>query len=296
MPSKRLLICDLDNTLYDWVGYFVPSFYAMVDVVVEITGCDKEKLLDDFRTVHQMHGDSEHPFALLETNTIKSLYRHATAAQIMMALDPAFHAFNSARKQNLHLHPEVRDTLDQLMKSGVKLIAHTESKLYGVVDRLNRLDLFRFFDKVYCRERSLSPYPKSEQSSEWFARIPMQKITELSHHQSKPNQAVLLEICRNEGVAGADAAYVGDSMARDVLMAKRANVFAIWAAYGAQHDDDLYRRLVRISHWTSEEVAQELTLKDEVKNISPNYVARRSFSDVLAALGIALPPQRVAAF
>jgi hypothetical protein len=67
MPNKWLLICDLDNTLYDWVGYFVPSFYAMVDTAVQITGCERETLLDDFRREHRARGDSEQPFALLET-------------------------------------------------------------------------------------------------------------------------------------------------------------------------------------------------------------------------------------
>ena len=49
--SKRLLICDLDNTLYDWVSYFVPTFYAMADEVVRITNCDRDRLLDDFRLI-----------------------------------------------------------------------------------------------------------------------------------------------------------------------------------------------------------------------------------------------------
>ena len=37
-------------------GHLVPSFYAMVDEVVTITGCDRETLLDDFRRVHQAYG------------------------------------------------------------------------------------------------------------------------------------------------------------------------------------------------------------------------------------------------
>lgn len=69
-PRLKLLVCDLDNTLYDWVAYFVPSFYAMAAKVVELLGCDREKLLDDFREVHQRHHDSEQPFALLETRTV----------------------------------------------------------------------------------------------------------------------------------------------------------------------------------------------------------------------------------
>src|SRR5215831_20262196 len=139
VTSKRLLVCDLDNTLYDWVGYFVPSFYAMVDAAVMIMGCDKEQLLNDFRKIHQSHGDSEHPFALLETDTVKQYFRNASADSAIAALDPAFHAFNSARITNLKLHPYVLETLQSLEASGVKLVAHTESKLYGVVDRLNRL-------------------------------------------------------------------------------------------------------------------------------------------------------------
>ena len=154
--SGKVLICDLDGTLYDWVGYFVPTFYAMVDAVVCITGCDREKLLDDLRAVHQRHGDTGQPFALLETDTVKKLYAHNSQKSVIAKLDPAFHAFNSARKKHLKLYPHVRKTLNMLDASGVKLIAHTESKLYGVVDRLDRLDLFRYFSKcIVASGRSL---------------------------------------------------------------------------------------------------------------------------------------------
>lgn len=286
MPSKQLLVCDLDNTLYDWVGYFVPSFYAMVDAVVEITNCDREKLLDDFREVHQRHGDSEQPFALLETKTIRELYRGQSIENVIKELDPAFHAFNSARKKNLKLHARVRETLDLISSADIKMVAHTESKLYGVVDRLNRLDLFRYFAKVYCRERSRLPHPIPNFGQQWLERMPSGKVVELSHHQTKPDPNVLLEICEREGADRETAAYVGDSIARDVLMAKRANVPSIWAAYGAQHDSELYQRLVRISHWTSDEVAREISLKEEAKSIKPDFVAETSFMDILPALDI----------
>lgn len=296
MANRRLLVCDLDNTLYDWVSYFVPSFYAMVDAVVDITGCDKEKLLDDFRKVHQIHGNSEQPFALLETDTIKALFRNSPPDFIAATLDPAFHAFNAARKKNLKLHLRVRETLDFLKASDVRLVAHTESKLYGVVDRLNRLDLFHYFSKVYCCERSLSPHPHPQIGANWLERFPMEKIVELSHHQTKPSPTVLLELCADEGIAPEFTAYVGDSVARDVLMAKRANVFAIWAAYGAQHQPGMYSNLVRISHWTPEEVAREQRLKEEAKNIEPDYIAHDSFAEVLSAFDLNETAHRTAIY
>jgi hypothetical protein len=69
-------------------------------------------------------------------------------------------------------------------------------------------------------------------------------------------------------------------------MAKRANVFAIWAAYGAHHPRAMYGDLVRVSHWTAEEIVLEESLKAQAKNIKPDYIARHSFADVLDALDI----------
>jgi phosphoglycolate phosphatase len=286
VPNKKLLVCDLDNTLYDWVGYFVPSFYSMVDAVVQITHCDREKLLDDFREVHQKHADAEHPFALLETNTIRELYKNVSTQAMLKAVDTAFHAFNSSRKRNLQLQPHVIDTLEALKTIDIRLVAHTESKLYGVVDRLTRLNLFPYFSRVYCRERSQSAHPNPGTGIEWLERIPGDKVVELSHQQAKPDPSVLLEICARENVAAHDAAYVGDSIARDILMAKRAGMFSIWAQYGAEHDPETYAKLVRISHWTSDEVAKELRLKEEAKSIKPDYIARSSFAEVLTALDV----------
>jgi phosphoglycolate phosphatase len=81
--------------------------------------------------------------------------------------------------------------------------------------------------------------------------VPIDKIVELANHQIKPDPIVLLEICAREGYAPENSAYVGDSIARDILMAKQAGVFAIWAAYGAEHDPVVFNDLVRISHWTA---------------------------------------------
>lgn len=281
---KDLLVCDLDNTLYDWVAYFVPSFYAMVDKSVEILGCDREKLLDDFRLVHQRHHDSEHPFALFETRSVKEAFSGRRLSEIAKALDPALHAFNSTRKRLLKLHPGVSSTLQALQTGGVVLVAHTESRLYGVVDRLRRFDLTKHFSKIYCRERAISQHPNEMPDESWLADFPMHKVVELSHHQMKPDPNVLREICAREGFSVDRAAYVGDSIARDVLMAKRAGVYAIWAAYGAHHNEQEYAALVRITHWTSADVEREKKLRKEAERLSPDFIAQSSFSEIADAL------------
>ena len=68
---------------------------------------------------------------------------------------------------------------------------------------------------------------------------------------------------------------------RDVLMAKKTGVFSIWAAYGANHDPNEYEKLVRITHWTPADVKKEKRLQKEAKRVKPDYVAERSFSEIL---------------
>lgn len=290
LKQCKLLICDLDNTLYDWVAYFVPSFYAMVDKVVDLLGCDRERLLDDFREVHQRHHDSEHPFALLETRTVIGYFKGWERSKTAQALDPAFHAFNSARKKYLRLHPGVESTLEYIRQRGVRLVAHTDSQLFGVVVRLTRLNLADFFSRVYCRERPQTGHPNLETGRTWLNSFPMHKVRELSKHQVKPDPAVLAEICNTEIVAPCEAAYVGDSIARDILMAKKTGVFSIWAKYGATLHTDNYEKLVRITHWTQEDVEKERRLRKEAENIRPDFVAEDSFVEILPAI---FPNERI---
>lgn len=187
-----MVICDLDNTLYDWVGYFVPSFFAMFDKLLDILQCDREKLLDEFRAVHQKHHDAEHPFAVLETDTIQSLLQSKSFEEVIELIDPALYAFNSTRKKTLVAYSGVHDALRALKETDVELVAHTESKLYGAVDRLRRLDLEEYFSTIFCRERPETIHPNGFSVSDWLAKFPMEKIVELSKHQRKPNTRVLL--------------------------------------------------------------------------------------------------------
>lgn len=287
MPNTtKLLVCDLDNTLYDWLGYFVPSFYAMVEEVVRIVNCDRELLLDDFRAIHQHHHDAEHPFALLETDTIKRMFENQTVKETATILAPAFRAFNSTREKTLRLHRGVAHTLSLLNRANIVLVAHTESNLYAVIDRLTRLGLTDSFSKIYCRERTATLHPDPIRQVTQVKEFPMSKVIELSRQRRKPNKTVLLEICKSEGVLPSQSAYVGDSIARDVMMAKDAGVRSIWAKYGTKHSQEDWARLVRISHWTQEDVEWEKRAESAAAAIEPDFVAERSFRDVLVAIGV----------
>ena len=282
----RLVVCDLDNTLYDWVSYFVPSFYAMVDNVLEITGWDREDLLSDFQKVHQKHHDSEHPFALLETNLVKKMFPDGDSRAAKEYFDDAFHAFNSVRKKTLRTFPQVHETLGTLKSNDIHLVAHTEAKLHAAVDRLRRLNLTQYFDKVFCRERADSRHPDGLSDEQWLKDFPVETITELSHHQRKPDPSVLSEICKLRAVEPSETAYIGDSIVHDIMMANAAGVFSIYAQYGTERDSSEWQKLVRVTHWTSEDVAREAELRKTAQSVTADFVAKKSFAEILIPLGL----------
>ncbi|HEX8127080.1 MAG TPA: HAD family hydrolase [Allosphingosinicella sp.] len=286
--SRRIthLICDLDNTLYDWVSFFVPSFYAMVEKIVEIVGCDREVLLEDFRQVHMRNRDSEHGFAALETETLRSHFAGMSPAEIARHIDPALHAYNRMRKERLKTYPRVHETLTFLRSSGVRLVAHSEAKFHSIADRLSRLSLFEYFDTVYCRERSASSHPDPDKARTVASAPELAKIVELSHHQRKPSVDVLLEICGREKAAAEASAYVGDSIPKDIAMANQAGLFSVWARYGATLDPEAYEQLVRVSHWTAEEVEQEREFRRRSATVQPRAVLEHGFYEILDVLSL----------
>lgn len=251
MHRFPLFIFDLDNTVYDWYSAFLPAFYEMARVASGLLGCDQEELLSELQQVHITHHDVEHPFSLAETCIVRKLIEVRGPDAIWKLLDPAFHAFNKLRKENLKLFPDSMETLTELRSRGVELVAYTDSTYFAACGRIERLGLSEAFTRVYCRERGRSILPNKAPRSD--SRKTQDKVTEIPSHESKPNPRVLLDIVTKQNFSMSQVAYVGDSLSKDVLMAKRANCFAIWAKYGAHTDREMYDRLIRISHWTAED-------------------------------------------
>jgi phosphoglycolate phosphatase len=90
--------------------------------------------------------------------------------------------------------------------------------------------------------------------------------------ERKPNPRLLLDICAREKALPSEAVYVGDSLTRDVSMAKEGEVYAVWARYGTRYDKALWNILVQITHWTDEDVKREEELRHRYDRIEPDYV------------------------
>jgi phosphoglycolate phosphatase len=71
-------------------------------------------------------------------------------------------------------------------------------------------------------------------------------------------------------------------------MAQAAGLHNAWARYGTNVDRDLWARLVRITHWTADDVAREDRIRIEVGEVSPESTVD-SFAEVLGEFQFVTP-------
>jgi phosphoglycolate phosphatase len=135
--QRRLLITDVDNTLFDWQYVWYQTFSAMINRVLEISGVDENELYSECSALHQKYGTSEYSHLLEELPCLKKLY----GGQILEVMQPAIDDFRAARKESLKLYPSVRDTLDHLTAQGVVVAAFTESKAFYTSYRFRKFGL-----------------------------------------------------------------------------------------------------------------------------------------------------------
>lgn len=271
----KLCVTDLDDTLYSWIGFFIPAFYSMVDELSAITGVDEAELLREYKSVHQESGSVEYPYAALLLPSVLKKFPGRTQEQLKAVLDPAFHRFNAIRKQELHLFPFVQETLAQLNERRISIVGYTESAEENGFYRLKKLGIADFFSKLYVSDSQFTR-PDGVEAPSIISTV----------QGKKPNPSLLLQILQNEHAAPEEAVYVGDSLTKDVYMAKKAGVPAILCKYPPRQDAaELYEKLNAISSWTESEFQREAELKRECtrENIQPDYTIH-SFAEILTII------------
>jgi FMN phosphatase YigB (HAD superfamily) len=116
---KKVLITDLDNTLFDWVDLWHACFTAMMGKVIEISGIPLDDLKPEIRKVHQRHGTSEYSFLLEELPSLSSTLAGKSAAQVFQ---PAIEAYQVERRRKLKLYPTVAETLLKIKGTGAAIV------------------------------------------------------------------------------------------------------------------------------------------------------------------------------
>jgi FMN phosphatase YigB (HAD superfamily) len=271
------VIVDLDNTLYDWVTFFSEASTAMAAAAARELGTTTDAVLAELKAVHQRYGDSEYPFALLETAAVSARWG-SDRQTAKRALQRAFGAFNEARERILKLYPGTLVALTRIRSMGCPVVAHTEASVVNAAFRLRKLGVLPHLSRLYALEHFGLEHPEPERSD------PVQRGTDtvriVPRTRRKPDPDVLRWICEQETLVPHEVVYVGDSIARDIGMAKAAGCWAAWAKYGTAFSAEAWQRLVGISHWTREDVARAEKAQREFGSAMPDVVLESSLEDL----------------
>ena len=279
-PEVRMLITDLDNTLYDWVDVWYQSFIAQLDAINARTGLPVEDLLPRFKRVHQKHGTSEYAFAPAELFLPDEI--GVGSADLYSC---AYEALERVRQKTLKLYPGVRDTLTQIRAAGTLIVGFTESMPLYTKIRIVRLGLDGMLDYVYTPPNHRLPDSiPVEWAEQWTREGDKMQITvcrEIPDGESKPNPDLLRSLLADFDMDADFAAYVGDSKMRDLIMAQGAGVIDVWAEYGVAQHTDAYALLRAVTHWTPAAVENE---RHFLAPREPRFTLVESFSEILGLL------------
>ncbi len=280
MQDIRLVVTDLDDTIWDWLTMWYNSFEPYLSRISDETGISKEVLIKNFKSLHQHYGTTEMSFAYKELGIIDKEYYHAFD-QGGTQVRSIIHEYYSNKKNSLRLYDGVVETLRQIKSRGTKVVAFTESYVFFTKYRIKHLNLDGIIDTIYSPKGSNLPLSVYRHYSEDFWDPQVTEIRTLSNDIRKPSAEILNQIVEDYNVDKAQVIYIGDKLDRDVFMAQQSGITSVHAKYGHVIDDDKYALLKRVTHWTDEDVQREIEFKENNKNIPPADFILNDFSELL---------------
>jgi phosphoglycolate phosphatase-like HAD superfamily hydrolase len=278
--SVSVVVTDLDNTLWDWFEMWYAGFRPFLDALVSKLDVPESLLKPEIKEVFTAHNTTEYAFLLEELPCVRKQF--GERFDVYAEFGPEIEACQDGRRRKAATYPGVVTTLETIKRRGTKVVGFTESQSYYTTQRVRGLGLDGLIDVLYtpeeCPPPSADAVRRARRKPDEYYELRQTKVFELPTRARKPDAELLLSILRAVGAVPDDAVYVGDSLVKDVLMAKQAGVRAVHARYGEVHWDERYELLRDVTHWDGAAVARER--ESTAEHIVPDCTLTR-FSDLL---------------
>ncbi|MDD5556185.1 MAG: HAD family hydrolase [bacterium] len=249
LKGVQAVITDADNTLYSWVEYIVPSLEAMVETLCRITKFDRDAIVASMKKVFSRHGTNEYAFVLQEAEIFEEMRRRDFNWFQASVVNPARFSFHRARKANLRAYPGVHRALQVLCSHGIRVIALSDAPAFPAEQRIKHLGLDKFLRALYA----LKSYgvPRRGEIDEGiinrmrlnYYRSRIARVVELPLSFEKPSTRGVRRILEEERLRPDRVVLIGDSLKKDVRIARETGIHDVWARYGMDLPEELMRRL-----------------------------------------------------
>lgn len=282
MKNIKLLITDLDDTIWNWVSMWYNSFSPYFTDIKEISGIKEDVLINSFKKLHQKYHSSEVSFEYNELDGLKKEDKKNIEQKKDKNSRSIIHNYYYNKKHNLNLYPNVLSTLLTIKNKKTLIVGFTESNSFFTQYRIKTLNIDGLFDSIYTPEDVGIPKKVKRFYEKGYWDLKDTKIRILPKKTKKPNPKILSDIAKDYMVPLNEIIYIGDKLDRDIYMAKSANITNIHVAYRNNINIDAYNLLRRVTHWTKSEVEREIEFIKNVnnKNIEPDYTIK-DFKDLL---------------
>ena len=152
--------------------------------------------------------------------------------------------------------PGVVKTLAKLKEMGLKVAALTDAPRNPAELRTKMMGFDRYLDALYTLPGF--DFPSSQRGEPLIAQeIAVRdergeyrascEVVELGREHEKPSPEGVMAICRAFGVKPEETLVVGDSLKKDIAVAKQVKALDVWAEYGTYHSKEYRERLDVIS-------------------------------------------------
>ncbi len=285
----RLVITDMDGTLYSWIDYVVPAVEAMVDAVCRSTGYPKLKVVQSLKAVYARYESNEYPYALQESSLHADFPDFGSFDKLV--IEPARAAFAQARRRYLRPFKGVLETLTALKTKGLPVVALTDAPRNPAEYRARKLGFDTLLSGLYTlpgfafpsrgEEKLISPdILARDERGDYRAACP---VVELPRDHEKPNPEGALRICRDFGVDPSQVLVVGDSLHKDIAVARKVGAKDCWAEYGTYVSAEYRERLDIVSANAITRRHAASLFEGEGKQLEASH-ALSNFSQVLKLL------------
>jgi FMN phosphatase YigB (HAD superfamily) len=257
MPKTKLVITDVDGTLSSFWDYFVPAvrdFLRQVSLRLEIP---VQELAADIGRIIDRRGTHEYPWLLEETSFAWEHFADRPQQFISDFVVPFWEALDENRRKYLRPFPQVLETLAELRRQGIKVVALSDAPEYmararnqqifdGLLDAVyaletvepGEMDIYRPISFEHGRLRIESILAATAGLKTEFRILP--------RHYEKPCPAGLDQVLKDFGVFPQEAIFVGDSLTKDGLVSASRGIRFVWAHYG-HHLPAEYEEIVNYS-------------------------------------------------
>jgi len=282
MKNIKLLITDLDDTIWDWLSMWYNSFLPYFTDIKEISGIEEDALIESFKKLHQKYHSSEVSFAYNDLVGLKKEDKKNIEQKKSKNGRSIIHNYYYNKKHNLNLYPNVLSTLLKIKSKGTLIVGFTESNSFFTQYRIKTLDIDGLFDSIYTPADVGMPKKVKRYYEKGYWDLKDTKIRILPKRTKKPNPEILLKIAKDYMVPLNEIVYIGDKLDRDIYMAKSANITNVHVTYGDNINNEAYSLLKRVTHWTKSEVEREIQFNKNINNktIKPDY-SIEDFKDLL---------------